>query len=135
MNETVREWLRKAERDFATARREIAVTLDPNYDGVCFHAQQGVEKLLKAVLINLGVRPDRTHDLNHLGTALHGLSPTWTWPEEELIYLSRASVEYRYPGEEATDGDARQSLDIAERLRTALLPLLPSGALFDRENP
>jgi hypothetical protein len=42
-------------------------------------------------------------------------------------------VEYRYPGEEATDSDARQSLDIAERLRTALLPLLPSGTLFDRE--
>jgi HEPN domain-containing protein len=133
MNETVREWLRKAERDFATARREIAVVQDPNYDGVCFHAQQGAEKLLKAVLINLGVRPDRTHDLSHLGRSLHGLRPTWTWPEEDLIYLSRASVEYRYPGEEATDSDARQSLDIAERLRTALLPLLPSGTLFDRE--
>ena len=35
MNETVLEWLRNAERDFATARREIAVVRDPNYDGVC----------------------------------------------------------------------------------------------------
>ena len=134
MNETVKEWLRKAERDFATARREIAVAQDPNYDGVCFHAQQGAEKLLKAVLIHLGVRPDRTHDLNHLGRTLRGLIPAWTWPEEELIYLSRASVEYRYPGEEATDGDARQSLDIAERLRTTLYLFLPAGTLFDREN-
>jgi HEPN domain-containing protein len=38
MTETAKEWLRMAERDLATARREIAVAEDPNYDGVCFHA-------------------------------------------------------------------------------------------------
>jgi HEPN domain-containing protein len=134
MNETVREWLRKAERDFATARREITVAEDPNYGGVCFHARQRAEKLLNAVLINLGVRPDRTRDLSHLGRSLQGLSRDWAWPEEELIYLPRTSVEYRYPGEQATDGDGRQALDIAERLRAALLRLLPSGTLFDSKN-
>ena len=134
MTETVKEWLRKAERDFATARREIAVANDPNYDGVCFHAQQGVEKLLKAVLISLGVRPGRTHDLTRLGEALHDLRPTWTWPQEELIYLSRASVDYRYPGEEASEDDAREPLDIAERLRAALRALLPVGGLFNEGN-
>ena len=133
MNDTVKEWLRKSERDFATARREIAVAKDPNYDGVCFHAQQGVEKLLKALLIALGVRPDRTHDLTRLGQTLHAHKPTWTWPEEELIYLSRASVDYRYPGEEAAEDDAREALGIAEKLREALRTLLPTEGLFDRD--
>lgn len=31
---------------------------------VCFHAQQVVEKCLKAVLIYYGKDPTRTHDLN-----------------------------------------------------------------------
>lgn len=43
-------------------------------------------------------------------------------------------MDYRYPGEEAEEADARQALGIAERLRTALLPLLPSGELFGRED-
>ena len=100
MNDTVKEWLRKSERDFATARR---------------------------------VRPDRTHDLTRLGQSLHAHKPTWTWPEEELIYLSRASVDYRCPGEEATEDDAREALGIAERLREALRTLLPTEGLFDRD--
>jgi HEPN domain-containing protein len=44
------EWIAKAEADFATAQRELGVTDRPNYDGVCFHAQQCVEKDLKAFL-------------------------------------------------------------------------------------
>ena len=48
MNETIREWVAKAEADYATAQRELCVKSSPNYDGVCFHAQQCVEKLMKA---------------------------------------------------------------------------------------
>ncbi len=45
-----REWIDKAEGDFATASREIRVRKSPNYDAVCFHAQQCAEKYLKALL-------------------------------------------------------------------------------------
>jgi HEPN domain len=47
MNPLTQEWIDKAEGDFRTATREIQVTQDPSYDGVCFHAQQCVEKYLK----------------------------------------------------------------------------------------
>jgi HEPN domain-containing protein len=50
MTPLTREWIDKAEGDFATARREIRVRQAPNYDAVCFHAQQCVEKYLKARL-------------------------------------------------------------------------------------
>jgi len=63
MNVVVREWLDKAEGDFRTATREIAVTEAPNYDAFCFHAQQCIEKLLKAALIAYGTSAPRTHDL------------------------------------------------------------------------
>ncbi len=45
-----REWIDKSEGDFATASREIRVRKSPNYDAVCFHAQQCAEKYLKALL-------------------------------------------------------------------------------------
>lgn len=44
------EWVRKAEGDFITAERELSAHLNPNYDAVCFHAQQCVEKYLKGRL-------------------------------------------------------------------------------------
>jgi HEPN domain-containing protein len=50
MKPLTREWIDKAEGDFATARREIRIRKAPNYDAVCFHAQQCVEKYLKARL-------------------------------------------------------------------------------------
>ena len=44
------EWVEKAEGDYATAGREIRARRRPNYDAVCFHAQQTAEKYLKAFL-------------------------------------------------------------------------------------
>ena len=51
MNATVKEWVDKAEKDFATARRELKVQEDPNFDAVCFHAQQSIEKLKRCKTI------------------------------------------------------------------------------------
>jgi len=55
------EWIEKAEGDFATARRELRVQHKPNFDAVCFHAQQTVEKYLKAFLIEGDVAFPKTH--------------------------------------------------------------------------
>ena len=52
MNEVVREWITKAEGDFATATREMASPENPNFDAVCFHAQQwsfGIRASLQGV--------------------------------------------------------------------------------------
>ena len=67
MNEVIEEWVRKAEGDYRTALREMAVTEDPNYDAVCFHAQQCIEKLVKAALIARSIVPPKSHDLPTLG--------------------------------------------------------------------
>jgi len=44
------EWIGKAEGDIRTSQREFSVNEHPNYDAVCFHAQQCAEKYLKAQL-------------------------------------------------------------------------------------
>ena len=57
------EWVSKAEGDFATAGREIKARKMPNYDAVCFHAQQCAEKYLKAILQENDVPIPKIHFL------------------------------------------------------------------------
>ena len=77
MNGTVEEWVAKAEADFASARRERRARKHPNHDAACFHAQQCIEKLMKAVLIHSGVVPPKTHDLVYLDGLLSKACPNW----------------------------------------------------------
>jgi HEPN domain-containing protein len=71
-----------------------------------FHAQQAVEKMLKAVLTSRAIRYGRTHDLVHLAMLLqrHGL----VCPESahSLQQLNRFAVDLRY--DVATGNDASQ---------------------------
>ena len=124
MNETVREWLAKAEGDYQTARRERQVVESPNHDAVCFHAQQCVEKLLKASLIHHSVLPPKTHDLPVLARLLPPLFPNWSCSVEDLRLLTRAAADFRYPGESADREEAEQAFAICDRLRQQLLILL-----------
>ncbi len=109
MSGIVEEWIAKAEGDYATAQRELNATDSPNYDAVCFHAEQTVEKLLKALLIRLDVTPPRTHDLAELDRLLVPVCAEWSFPAAELRFLSRAAVDFRYPGESADKQEAMES--------------------------
>jgi HEPN domain-containing protein len=124
MNATVREWISKAEGDYATAARELNPAGTPNLDAVCFHAEQGIEKLMKALLIHLGVTPPRSHDLVALDRLLAPACQGWSWPVEELRLLTRAAVDFRYPGDSADQQEASESFDIATRMRAKLRTLL-----------
>jgi len=124
MNGTVEEWIAKAEGDYATASRELQAAVSPNFDAVCFHAQQCVEKLMKALLIHLAVVPPKTHDLLSLDRVLAPACKDWSWPSEELRLLSQAAISFRYPGESAIKEEAVQSHEIASRIRFKLRSLL-----------
>jgi HEPN domain-containing protein len=124
MNATVSEWISKAEGDYATAKRELNPTGTPNLDAVCFHAEQCIEKLMKAFLIQRGVTPPRSHDLEVLDRLMASTGVGWSWPVEELRLLTRAAVDFRYPGDFADQAEASESFDIATRMRAKLRSLL-----------
>ncbi|OQB41240.1 MAG: HEPN domain protein [Candidatus Latescibacteria bacterium ADurb.Bin168] len=124
MNEIVREWVKKAEADYSTASRECRARQNPNFDAVCFHAQQCVEKLMKAALISSGVVPPKTHDLEELSRLLKQTHTRWEVELIDLRYLARASVAFRYPGESADKKEAKEALAICSRLRDRLTLLL-----------
>ncbi len=109
------EWVAKAEGDFAMMERECQVTENPNYDGICFHAQQCAEKYLKAQLCETEVSFSKIHDLVALLEQVLEAEPTWEAFREDLAYLSDFAITFRYPGESAdveaaTDARRRCSL-------------------------
>jgi len=127
MNATVREWIAKADGDHRMAGRELRARKQPNHDGICFHAQQCAEKLMKALLIQKGLVPPKVHDLVGLSRLVSQACSGWDWPIEELRFLTHAAVTFRYPGEAATAADAAKAFEIATRLRAKLMRLLPKG--------
>ncbi len=113
------EWLAKAEADFATLQRESHVRENPNYDGICFHAQQCAEKYLKACLSEAGGSFGKVHDLVLLLEAVLDLQPEWEEFREDLAYLSDFAVSFRYPGESADRESALDSQSRCCRFREA----------------
>jgi len=108
------EWVAKAEGDFAMMERECQATESPNYDGICFHAQQCAEKYLKARLCEADITFSKIHDLVALLDQVLEIEPAWESFREDLAYLSDFAVTFRYPGESA---DAESAVDAQRRCR------------------
>jgi HEPN domain-containing protein len=120
MKQVTSEWIAKADGDFATARRELGATDYPNYDAVCFHAQQCAEKYLKAFLQEAGITFPKTHDLAALLASTLSIEPTWSSMTADLNTLSAFAVEYRYPGESADLDEARESFQKCDNVRQVI---------------
>ncbi|MBI3479483.1 MAG: HEPN domain-containing protein [Nitrosomonadales bacterium] len=81
---------------------------------VCFHAQQAVEKLLKAVLVNRGSVFSRTHNLAHLAELLTQADVSLPLPADALARLNPYAVIFRYDDLDIPligRDDARQMVD------------------------
>ena len=114
------EWIAKAEADWATAQREFRVRRRTNFDAVCFHSQQCVEKYLKARLIKAGINFPKTHDLVALLALVQKVEPLWQPWKDSLAKLTYYAVAVRYPGESAERADASEAWQIAKTLRAEI---------------
>jgi HEPN domain-containing protein len=112
------EWVAKAEADFASMQRENSVVQSPNYDLICFLAQQCVEKYLKGLLCEQTISFPKTHDLNKLAALLPASSSCPQKFAPMLARLDRYSVEFRYPGSSATQALATASAREAATIRS-----------------
>ncbi len=124
MNELINEWIHKADADYATACREMSADENANFDAVCFHSQQCIEKLMKAMLIKNGITPPKIHDLFQLNILLVPVCKKWSCRPEDLRYLTRAAIDFRYPGESADKDEAAEAVEICSQLRAILHRLL-----------
>jgi HEPN domain-containing protein len=120
MKPLTQEWVNKAEGDFATASREIRARKAPNYDAVCFHAQQCVEKYLKARLQEEGIAFKKTHNLGALLDLLIPIEPSWNIFRSSLDSLTDAAVEVRYPGFSVDKKVAREMFKTCAEVRNSV---------------
>ncbi|MBS1766210.1 MAG: HEPN domain-containing protein [Acidobacteria bacterium] len=114
------EWVDKAEADWTTARREFTVEDHPNYDAVCFHAQQCVKKYLLARLEEADIPFPATHHLGVLLSICDDLEPTWDELKEPTRTLTANTVQIVHPGAMADEAMAHRSLDASAALRRAI---------------
>lgn len=119
MKKIVRAWLEAAEEDFILAQKAFELDI---YRQVCFHAQQAVEKGLKAILLEKGIRPKRIHDLLELSKDVESVCLNLPASLEELAFLNEV-YRFRYPpdigllpGGQPDKADAERALGIAKRI-------------------
>jgi HEPN domain-containing protein len=120
MNPLTREWIEKAEGDYHAAGLLFRARKHPNYDAVCFHAQQCAEKYMKSVLHEAGKPFDRTHVLGVLLDDLISLIPMWEALRPAAETLVDYAVGFRYPGRSADREMAKSALGACELIRGAL---------------
>ena len=89
-----RHLLKMADRDLRAFEVLAASDVDPAVAG--FHAQQAVEKFLKAVLIRHGIEFRRTHDLAELMDLLKESGKLSPPHADRLDELNPYAVEFRY---------------------------------------
>ena len=108
----------EAEDDWRLSRR-LAMDTEPYAVATAFHAQQAVEKYLKAFLTWHQVEFPKTHDIKRLLKLAGHADPNL--PEElpDAADLTAYAVEYRYPGEypPVTMDDAARAVTVADRIR------------------
>ena len=115
-NDEALSWVNFAEEDYAMAslslRRKTPLT-----NGACFHAQQCVEKYLKAILVRQKQPFPRTHDLRLLSNLCTKAGVLVEINADGLDLLSSYALRARYPGDVPTLEEAQDALRITRIMR------------------
>jgi HEPN domain-containing protein len=115
--ESLDEWIQKAEQDFECAPMGLRRNKPALYDGVRFHAQQCAEKYIKAFWVRHKIEFRRTHDLIELQRLCAQVDPAFRLIIEPLKLLFVYAVDIRYPGVNATEQDARDAVAAMKQVR------------------
>ncbi len=127
LEDFVKKWILKADNDLKIAKDEI-VTKKPTTDMICFHAQQAVEKYLKAFLSFKNKKFRRTHDIAELIELCKEVDDRfkylYTLSSDELTAYG---VSVRYPDDfyEPEFDEAERCIDIAEKTKKFIKDIIP----------
>lgn len=117
-------WFEKGNGDIRAARQLLKG--ENCYDGVCFHAQQAVEKYLKGFLAFNNIVADKTHDLDALARQCLALQPIAEPDVSLLAKLTPYAVKARYDFEFSPSlEEAKKALTVAERVAEITLAQMP----------
>lgn len=121
-----REWALKGENDLKNAAHTLKMGKECPTDTVCFHAQQCVEKYLKALLVLKDINFPMTHNIEEIISLVpEDLRPKLDDKEQDR--LTEYATVTRYPGDydPISLKEAREAVNIARRVRSHIRKLLP----------
>jgi len=118
------EWAEKAENDLRNAVHTLKLKKNCPTDTVCFHAQQCVEKYLKALLVQEGVDFPKIHDIEKIVALLpHEVAVPLAADEQARLTVYATAT--RYPGSAGIPiAEARKAVAAAKRVRRAVRGIL-----------
>jgi HEPN domain-containing protein len=97
--------------------------------GVCFHAQQCVEKTLKAMMVAHDLAFERTHNLVALAERLHKHGVVLPIDADDLARLNPCAVIFRYDDREIETIGRDETLKVVEQIRACAAALIPTPPL------
>ncbi len=118
-------WLAKARADILCIDNNLAAAQVP-WDALAFHAQQAVEKALKARLVSRKADLPRTHDLGLLLERCTAAGAAMPHLEADCDLLTPYAVGLRYPGAgpDISEAEGRAAVAIARRIVDEIARLL-----------
>jgi HEPN domain-containing protein len=121
-----RGWIEKAENDLKNAALTLRAGAESPVDTVAFHAQQCVEKYLKALLTFAAIDVPRTHDIEELVARASPIVSVGLSVQEQRRLTVYGTVT-RYPGdyEPVSIAEARRAVALARRVRREVRRALP----------
>ena len=127
LHKLIADWGFRADQDIRASETLLAAD-PPCLYPACFHAQQAAEKYLKAFLTWRQVEFPKTRSIRELLDLAKTVDPLLAAALKSAASLTPYGVEMRYPGDQAEPslGETRHAMNLAQQVRDAILPLLPS---------
>ena len=113
----VLQWLDYADEDLRLAKHARTMTSNCPHRLIAYHAQQCVEKCLKAYLVFRGVDFPYTHNISRLLELC--LDTDWQDTMRDAEELTPYAITTRYPGqdEEVSADEADRAVEVADKVR------------------
>ena len=114
-------WIDLAKEDEKMAELALKAKL---YNQVCFHCQQGAEKLFKALLLKEKGKFPKIHSLTELLILASGVDKNLIRLKNDCLYLDQFYVPTRYPDAplgsllegQPNKEDAKEAMEILNRI-------------------
>ena len=119
MKNAVQEWVKQSEDELKMAEYLLQGRY---FKGACYHAQQSIEKSMKARLIKKGWELEKTHSVERLIAIGKDYRIRFNLSEQEIVFID-GIYRGRYPVEagllplgEPSKADAEKAVSIAKRI-------------------
>lgn len=128
----VQDWLNKATQDFKTVEFLMKKKWD-DYFNCTFHAQQAVEKYIKAYLVKNQVEFRKTHDLEKLLALIEKIDAKLASNLRFSEWLTDFAVGFRYPEEPSVDEEtAKKAMSDMQKVKKIIMNILNEYLSNDR---